>query len=806
MLKEKLKNLGFSDNEAGVYVALLELGDSVVSEIAKKAELNRSTAYVTLEFLAKRGLVSISEEADKARLYKPTSPERLIQILAEEARKATELVEVAKNIVPDLQAVQQQNKAQEASSTKKYDIRYYEGLEGMKTVYEDTLTATETIRVYASVENTSLALPSYFPEYVKRRTEKGIETRVIFPNTEEATETVMGTIKKAGQKGAFLVPKEEYAFSPEINVYDDKVAFLSFQEKYGLIIQSEELTGALKKIFEMSWKGAEQLHRKIYPRMTWLIGLFLFFALWWVALAFVGFTTPASSYNQLFGVLYGIIALCGGILGLLIAKKRGGIRSAIGKSIFFFAIGLFSQEVGQLIYSVYIFIWKINIPYPSIGDLFFYGTIPLYIMGIISLAKASDVQLSLKSFLKKSKMMLVPMMVLVASYATLLQIYTFDWTQPLKIFLDFAVPLSQTFYISIALLIFLDSKNIPNRLMKYRALGILIALFIQYAADFSFIHAAAKGTYVAGNYVDVIYMIAYFAMTLAILSFDPDYFRKFSTAKSKAMAPMWALPLTLGSAWWITSSFLGWNNASWRENILWVVTSQSLALFGAIFAFVNIKKWGGIKNNRGKTILFFGLGLLFQFFGAIIFSVYTGFLHVEVPYPSLAEIGYFGSLIFYICAIALLGKVLEQPITRKFIRQHGLLLSLALLVFTCPYILVFKNYAPDWAQPTKIFFDFAYPVGDILYMSMATMIYLSSKQMFRGHMKYQIGIIVMALLFQYIGDYTFFYQAAHGTWANGSYGDAIFTLAYFIMAIALLSFNPDYFRKFSTKAQNINVE
>ena len=61
--KEKLQELGLSEKEARVYLALFELGPSVVSGLAKKAGINRSTTYVILETLAKRGLVSVPRAA-----------------------------------------------------------------------------------------------------------------------------------------------------------------------------------------------------------------------------------------------------------------------------------------------------------------------------------------------------------------------------------------------------------------------------------------------------------------------------------------------------------------------------------------------------------------------------------------------------------------------------------------------------------------------------------------------------------------------------------------------------------------------
>ena len=61
-MKEKLEKLGFSPKEADVYISLLELGSAVVSDVAKKAGINRSTAYVLLESLEKKGFVSVSEK------------------------------------------------------------------------------------------------------------------------------------------------------------------------------------------------------------------------------------------------------------------------------------------------------------------------------------------------------------------------------------------------------------------------------------------------------------------------------------------------------------------------------------------------------------------------------------------------------------------------------------------------------------------------------------------------------------------------------------------------------------------------
>ena len=248
-LIEKLEKFGLSRKEAKIYVVLLELGPSVVQEIAKKSEINRSTAYVLLGSLVNHGLVSISEK-DGVKVYNPAPPERLVQFLEESVKKYTELVGVAHGLLPEL-------KAMYVGVGPKPKVQFFEGLEGIKTAYEDTLTAQETIRAYASIENMHKALPGYFPEYYQRRSKKKIKIRAIFPDTPEARERI--THNKDEGREALLVSSDKYDFSPEINLYDNKVVFMSLVEKFSLIIESRELADALKKAFELSWEYAKQL-------------------------------------------------------------------------------------------------------------------------------------------------------------------------------------------------------------------------------------------------------------------------------------------------------------------------------------------------------------------------------------------------------------------------------------------------------------------------------------------------------------------------------------------------------------------
>ena len=247
-LQEKLLDFGLSEKEAKVYISLLELGTSLVTDVAKKADINRSTAYVVLESLAKHGLVSITERKN-IRLYTPAPPERLVQNLEERSRRAVELVGIAKSILPEL-------KSFFSGTGPKPKIQFFEGTEGIKSAYEDTLTSREQIRAFASIESMHATLPGFFPDYYHRRAAKGVHIKAIFPDTPEARQRVARNTEE--KREARLVPADSFSFTPEINVYDNKIIFMSLKERFALVIESEELADALKKVFELAWMGAKE--------------------------------------------------------------------------------------------------------------------------------------------------------------------------------------------------------------------------------------------------------------------------------------------------------------------------------------------------------------------------------------------------------------------------------------------------------------------------------------------------------------------------------------------------------------------
>jgi sugar-specific transcriptional regulator TrmB len=134
-LEELFKKAGFSEKGGEVYQALLKLGSSIVSDVAKKAGINRSTTYVILDALSKRGLVSITERRG-VKVYNPISPEQLVRYLKNTANQYNELAQVAEELLPKLKF---ENIKEEAVPK----IQIFEGKEGIKTVMSEFKKSTK---------------------------------------------------------------------------------------------------------------------------------------------------------------------------------------------------------------------------------------------------------------------------------------------------------------------------------------------------------------------------------------------------------------------------------------------------------------------------------------------------------------------------------------------------------------------------------------------------------------------------------------------------------------------------------------
>jgi len=263
-----------------------------------------------------------------------------------------------------------------------------------------------------------------------------------------------------------------------------------------------------------------------------LIIIFLGYVGWWISFQHV--VAKGTLSNQWYGYTYGFIALIGAIIGLLAARKWGGFRTVLGKAILFFSLSLLAQDAGQIIYAYYIVVAKIQIPYPSWGDVAYFGSVLLYITAAIFLAKAAGVKYALKQSRYKAIAVLLPILILSISSAIILHKHQFDTSKPMTVLLDVGYPVGEAIYISIAVLAYMLSRKLIGGVLGRATLFVIAAFVVQYIADFTFIYQSDRNSYVPGSYDDFLYLISYFVGALTMARFYVIY----SDLKSKpALVP-----------------------------------------------------------------------------------------------------------------------------------------------------------------------------------------------------------------------------------------------------------------------------
>jgi sugar-specific transcriptional regulator TrmB len=238
--EQVLEKFGLSSNESRVYLASLEMGLASAQDIAKKAGLKRTTTYSVLSYLVNRGLVSKTLIKNKTR-FVAEPPEKLLNLIREIQTS------IAK-VLPQLEAIY--NK-----SETKPKITFFEGENAIHNVYEDTLKE----KPKEILEWNTDAFFERFPKdynYIEKRVKLGIKARRI-AGKGSLWDIVHKPLDEKELAETLIVPKELFDPQIEVNIYNNKVAFMNYAENMSVIIESKAIADAMRQAYELSWRGAK---------------------------------------------------------------------------------------------------------------------------------------------------------------------------------------------------------------------------------------------------------------------------------------------------------------------------------------------------------------------------------------------------------------------------------------------------------------------------------------------------------------------------------------------------------------------
>lgn len=245
----KLEPLGLSEKQARVYVATLFLGSAPVQQIAKQADINRPTAYVILEELEKMGLVSESTDAKKT-VYIAEDPEAITRWLEKKEREIETKKEEAKDLVSNLKDIKREE-APEAPI-----VKFYKGKEGIESINAYTFRkARPGSEIYAMTNKDEVL--RIFPETTgslpKARLKKKLSSKLLYSYSKGEFPSDPKLLRET--------KKLKEPVKADIGLDEDRATLIAYggdpEELTGILIESPEIVGALRQLFELAWKNVD---------------------------------------------------------------------------------------------------------------------------------------------------------------------------------------------------------------------------------------------------------------------------------------------------------------------------------------------------------------------------------------------------------------------------------------------------------------------------------------------------------------------------------------------------------------------
>ncbi|MEI6316417.1 MAG: hypothetical protein WCO65_01660 [bacterium] len=261
---------------------------------------------------------------------------------------------------------------------------------------------------------------------------------------------------------------------------------------------------------------------------------------------------------------------------------------------------------------------------------------------------------------------------------------------------------------------------------------------------------------------------------------------KLTTIQKFCAAFMFGLIL-----FWVFLLLSGSKNTNF--NYLFSALTNIIPLTGGIFIIIESKQWRGASDLIYKGLFFMGLGLLFWAFGGAIWSYYNFFLHMSVPYPSLADLGYAPSEFFYCIGAIFLsrGAGADLGIQNKYAKFFVAIMPILIFVFSY-YLLITIGKSGVLITPhdywIKTVLDILYPIGDFIGLCLSVIISGLYFNFLMKKYKFGIVLVLIGLVAMFFSDFLFSYTTTRATFFNGNFADLLSTFSLFLLTFGSMFF------------------
>lgn len=250
MYEDLLQDIGLTKSEVSVYFALLEIGSSTTGPIIKKAQIASGKAYLILDKLVQKGLVTHVIQSN-IKYYQAKDPEKLLDFISEKETQLQEKKEQLRNILPKLKAQFEEHKYQPRAEI-------YEGWKGFKSFYDSILKELkkgDTIYIQGVPKSANEKMEGFITAWNEQRIKLGIKMQILYNHDNRQ----YGEKRKRLPLTEVRFLKQEMETPSWIDVFGDYVANISVQENpVVFVIKNKAAASSYRNYFKILWKNAER--------------------------------------------------------------------------------------------------------------------------------------------------------------------------------------------------------------------------------------------------------------------------------------------------------------------------------------------------------------------------------------------------------------------------------------------------------------------------------------------------------------------------------------------------------------------
>ena len=238
-IQQALIDSGLNELETNVYLAVLELEESTVLPIAKKAAIKRTYCYDILSSLANKGLVSYVQKNNRRR-YQALDPKKMQQLLKDRFDNFQE-------VLPELTSLYK--------TSGKPKVSFYDGKDGIISIYKQ-LWKVSKVDAIASPSQIEKYLGDWWKKFsVKILVTKKFMLRELIPLGEP----------KANYHSFFKKPYHMLRFLPkgiklttDMMIFENKLVLISYGANlHAVVIEDSSIVDTQKALFEIIWKATQ---------------------------------------------------------------------------------------------------------------------------------------------------------------------------------------------------------------------------------------------------------------------------------------------------------------------------------------------------------------------------------------------------------------------------------------------------------------------------------------------------------------------------------------------------------------------